>query len=182
MNIQNADFSSFYRLKRPLYQLIRAQAAILFIALLMLTLAPRVWADAGHDHGDAPAVAAGTTLPRVTSHSDLFELVGVVDKGEMTIFLDRYATNEPVKDAKIEIEIGNIKGIAAVQADGSYLFKNDVLASPASWLSVLPYWQAKTLTCGHVTGKLAARSMTMPMMMQASPGCAGLPTLAARCC
>ena len=130
MNIQNAPFAYFYRSKKPLSQLIQAQAAILFIAFLMLTLAPRVWADAGHDHGDTPAVAAGVALPRVTSHSDLFELVGVVDKGEMTIFLDRYATNEPVKDAKIEIEIGNIKGIAAVQADGSYLFKNDVLAKP----------------------------------------------------
>ncbi len=68
--------------------------------------------------------------PRVTSHSDLFELVGVVDKGEMTIFLDRYDTNEPVKDAKIDIEIGNIKGVAAVQTDGSYLFKNDVFNKP----------------------------------------------------
>lgn len=119
MNIQNAVFSSFYRSNRPLSQLIRVQAAILSIALMMLILAPRVWADAGHDHGDAPAVAAGTALPRVTSHSDLFELVGVVDRGEMTIFLDRYATNEPVKDATIDIEIGNIKGVATVQADGS---------------------------------------------------------------
>ena len=48
----------------------------------------------------------------------------------MKIYLDRFATNEPVTDAKIEVEIGNIKGIAAAQADGSYIFKNDVFTKP----------------------------------------------------
>ena len=130
MNPQNTVFDSFYPLVWPPTQSIRAQAAIIFIALLMLFLTPTAWAGPGHDHGDEPAAATGSASPRVTSHSDLFELVGVVDKGEMTIFLDRYATNEPVRDAKIEIEIGNVKGVAAVQADGSYLFKNDLLTKP----------------------------------------------------
>ena len=128
MNTKITDLPSFYPLNLPLAQSLRAQAAIIFIAFFMFFLTPAVWAGPGH--GDEPATAAGTASPRVTSHSDLFELVGVVDKGEMTIFLDRYATNEPVKDAKIDIEIGNIKGVAAAQADGSYLFKNDVLAKP----------------------------------------------------
>ena len=134
MNTQKPVLAPFYRSNRSIAYIIRAQAAIIFIAtsmfLLLLLLAPKAWADAGHNHGDAPAAATGGASPRVTSHSDLFELVGVVDKGEMTIFLDRYATNEPVKDAKIELEIGSIKGVAVVQADGSYSFKNDVLAKP----------------------------------------------------
>ena len=133
MNVKNTVFAYFYPLNWPLAQSIRAKTAIILIAVfatLMALVNPASWAGPGHDHGDAPAAAAGSALPRVTSHSDLFELVGVVDKGEMTIFLDRYATNEPVKDAKIEVEIGNVKGVAAVQADGSYLFKNDVLAKP----------------------------------------------------
>ena len=128
MNVKNTVFASFYPLNWRLAQSIRAQAATIFIAFFLFLLTPAVWAGPGH--GDEPATAAGTTSPRITSHSELFELVGVVDKGEMTIFLDRYATNEPVKDAKIELEIGNVKGVAAVQADGSYLFKNDVLAKP----------------------------------------------------
>ena len=134
MNPKNTFFAFFYVSKWFAGQLMRAQAATIFIVfsilLLLLLLAPAVWASPGHDHGDESAVATGTASPRVTSHSDLFELVGVVDKGEMTIFLDRYATNEPVKDAKIEIETGNIKGVAAVQPDGSYVFKNDVLTKP----------------------------------------------------
>ena len=132
MNVKNTVFAYFYPLNWPLAQSIRAKTAITLIAVFatLMALVNPAWAGPGHDHGDAPAAAAGSALPRVTSHSDLFELVGVVDKGEMTIFLDRYATNEPVKDAKIEVEIGNVKGVAAVQADGSYLFKNDVLAKP----------------------------------------------------
>ena len=130
INPQNTALAAFYKLNWPSAQSIHVQAAIIVIATLMLLLTPSVWASPGHDHGDAPAASVGTASPRVTSHSDLFELVGVVEKGEMTIFLDRYATNEPVKDAKIDVEIGNIKGVAAVQPDGSYLFKNDVLAKP----------------------------------------------------
>ena len=97
---------------------------------MLASLFNPVWAGPGHDHGDEPAAAAGSASPRVTSHSDLFEIVGVVAKGEMTLYLDRYATNEPVKDAKIDIEIGNIKGVATAQADGSYVFKSDALAKP----------------------------------------------------
>jgi len=113
-------------------QTIRAQLAILIAALavVLTTFFGYAWAGEGHDHGDAPAAATGIAAPRLTSHSDLFELVGMVEGNEMKIYLDRFATNEPVTDAKIEVEIGNIKGIAAAQADGSYIFKNDVFTKP----------------------------------------------------
>jgi membrane fusion protein, heavy metal efflux system len=132
MNAKNTVFTSIHTLNWPVAQSIRAQAATFFVAFLIsvFSLFNPAWAGPGHDHGDAPAVAAGSASPRVTSHSDLFEIVGVVSKGEMTLYLDRYASNEPVKDAKIDIEIGNIKGVAAAQADGSYLFKNEILAKP----------------------------------------------------
>ena len=132
MNTTIAKSPSFYPANLPLAQSFRVQLATILIAIfvIFMALVNPAWAGPGHDHGDTPAGAAGKALHRVSSHSDLFELVGVVDKDEMTIFLDRYATNEPVNDAKIDIEIGNVKGVAAVQADGSYLFKNAVLAKP----------------------------------------------------
>jgi len=113
-------------------QTIRAQSAILIaaFAVVLTTFFSYAWAGEGHDHGDAPAAVTGTAAPRLTSHSDLFEVVGMVEGNEMKIYLDRFATNEPVTDAKIEVEIGNIKGIAAAQADGSYIFKNDVFTKP----------------------------------------------------
>lgn len=132
MNAQNFIFRFFYMSNRPIAQSIRAQIAVLIVALavVLTTFFSYAWAGDGHDHGDAPAAATGTAAPRLTSHSDLFELVGMVEGNEMKIYLDRFTTNEPVTDAKIEVEIGNIKGIAAAQADGSYIFKNDVFTKP----------------------------------------------------
>jgi len=132
MNAQNFIFSFFYMSNRPIAQSILAQIAVLMVALavVLTTFFSSVWAGEGHDHGEAPAAATGIAAPRLTSHSDLFELVGMVEGNEMKIYLDRFATNEPVTDAKIEVEIGNIKGIAAAQADGSYIFKNDVFTKP----------------------------------------------------
>ena len=132
MNAQNFIFRFFYMSNRPIAQSIRAQIAVLIVAFAVVlnTFFSYSWAGEGHDHGDAPAAATGTAAPRLTSHSDLFELVGMVEGNEMKIYLDRFATNEPVTDAKIEVEIGNIKGIAAAQADGSYIFKNDVFTKP----------------------------------------------------
>lgn len=132
MNAQNFIFSFFYMSNRPIAQPIRAQIAVLIVifSVVLNTFFCYAWAGEGHDHGEAPTAATGTAAPRLTSHSDLFELVGMVEGNEMKIYLDRFATNEPVTDAKIEVEIGNIKGIAAAQSDGSYIFKNDVFTKP----------------------------------------------------
>ena len=99
-------------------------------ALAMGLCASLSFAGEGHDHGDAAPAAAGNASPRIEAHSDLFELVGVVDKGQMTIYLDRYASNEPVPGAKIEYEAGAAKGVAQPQPDGTYLLKLDALAKP----------------------------------------------------
>ena len=86
------------------------------------------WAGEGHDHGEAaPAAAAGAASSRISSSSDLFELVGVVERGEMVIYLDRFATNMPVIDARIEVEVGTGKGLAEAQPDGTYHFSNAAL-------------------------------------------------------
>lgn len=119
-------------------------------AALVLSLAGPLQAadDHGHDHGDAPA-AAGTASPRMDAHSDLFELLGVVENGQMTVYLDRYATNEPVTGAKIEFESGEHKGVATPQADGTYLIKFDALTKPGQ----LPF--SFTVTAGSDTDLLA---------------------------
>lgn len=116
---------------------------------LVFTVGAAVAADDhGHDHGGAPA-AGGTASPRIEAHSDLFELVGIVDQGRMTVYLDRYASNEPVAGAKIEFESGAHKGVAAPQADGTYLIQFDALAKPGD----LPF--AFTVTAGSDTDLLA---------------------------
>ena len=92
-----------------------------------LLLSTPSWAGGEHDHGEAAPATASAASPRVSSSSELFELVGIVERGEMVIYLDRFATNAPVLDAKIEVEIGSVKAMAEAQPDGSYHFNNAVL-------------------------------------------------------
>ncbi len=121
---------------RPLAHINNAQSAINIIAaslLLWLTLfSSASFAGPGHDHGDEPAQAAGAASPRISSHSDLFELVATVNQSQLVIYLDRYSSNEPVTNAKIEVEAGSAKGLAEPQPDGTYIFKTDLLAKPGS--------------------------------------------------
>ncbi|MBC7618055.1 MAG: hypothetical protein H7293_03525, partial [Candidatus Saccharibacteria bacterium] len=119
---------------RALALMKNAVAAIIVIAIMAFVTT--VFAGEGHDHGDAAPVATGAGSPRVSSHSDLFELVGIVDAGAMTIYLDRYATNEPVTGAKVEVEVGTAsgvaKGVATPQADGTYRFEHAVFKEAAT--------------------------------------------------
>lgn len=96
-----------------------------FLCILLLALCARApaWAGPGHDHDhdhDGPAPAAGPGLPRFAAASELFELVGVLDGLRLTLYLDAAATNEPLREAEIELEIGALKLKAQPQEDGSF--------------------------------------------------------------
>lgn len=69
--------------------------------------------DHDHDHGEAPTTSStAQALPRFAAASEDFELVGVLNGQQLTLYLDRTATNEPVREASIELDIGG----RAVQA------------------------------------------------------------------
>lgn len=73
----------------------------------------------GHDHG-APAATTTAALPRFVAASEMFELVGVVDRKQLTVYLDRFEDNAPVKDASIDLEIGGAKVPLKQVSDGEY--------------------------------------------------------------
>jgi membrane fusion protein, heavy metal efflux system len=82
-----------------LFRAARCVAAISFL----ITAGP-VLAHDGHDHG-APATAPISSLaPRAEAASEAHELVAIARDGVLAIYLDRFATNEPVDGAAIEIE------------------------------------------------------------------------------
>ena len=102
---------------------------ILLSACMAISLQP-VPARAHEGHDDAAPSASsmsGANVPRVEAQSDQFEIVGMVQNGVMTLFLDRFATNEPVIGAKIDIEGGPLKGTAQTNPDGTYTFKHAAL-------------------------------------------------------
>lgn len=66
-------------------------------------------------------MAAASSDPRLETFSELFELVAQLQHDALALELGRYATNEAVVNAKIEIESGAAKAVAAFDAaSGSY--------------------------------------------------------------
>jgi hypothetical protein len=79
-----------------------------WLALAALSCAP-AHADDGHNHDAAPAASSGPALPRFAATSELFELVGVVNGKQLTVYLDRFNDNTPVQGAKLELDVGGAK-------------------------------------------------------------------------
>jgi membrane fusion protein, heavy metal efflux system len=108
-------------------------------------------AGPGHDHGDEAPKTQGAASPRFETHSDLFELVGIYEKGGVTLYLDRYKSNEPVANAKIEFEAAGLKGVATAQPDNTYRIESDALKVAKGTLAF-----AFTITQGNDADLLAA--------------------------
>lgn len=99
----------------------------LLTLLFALAISLPAWASPGAhgpngEHLDGPAAAASTgSVPRVETFSELFELVGQLSGGELSILVDRYETNEPVLNGQLEVEVQGIKARAKFHADlGDY--------------------------------------------------------------
>ncbi|WP_239621852.1 HlyD family efflux transporter periplasmic adaptor subunit [Bradyrhizobium sp. I71] len=76
-------------------------------------------AHEGHDHGDAdnPAIVS-SAYPRVAARSDLYEIVGILKDGKLSVFIDDAVTNEPVSDATLQVMIGDAAPIEAPSQNG----------------------------------------------------------------
>lgn len=121
-------------------------AALLAAAVLF---ASPVRAGEGHDHGDAAPAAAGQALPRFSAVSETFELVGVLSGKQITLYLDRFGDNSPVRGAQIELEIGGAKFKAEKQGEDEY----EVVLPDAPKPGVLPV--SATVIAGKETDLLA---------------------------
>lgn len=77
-------------------------------------------ADDGHNHDAAPSAPTGPALPRFAAVSDLFELVGIVDGKRLTVYLDRFADNQPVPGATVELDLGSTPVALQEHAPGEF--------------------------------------------------------------
>jgi len=105
----------------------RQQVAVL--PLLLILSLPAAHAGDGHDHGDAKPAVTSPASPRFATHSELFDVVGVLTRQELVVYLDRNASNEPVAGASVEIESGSVKQIGKFEpALGEYHFDGRAFA------------------------------------------------------
>ena len=88
--------------------------------------------------------------PAFESSSESFELTGRIQGPQMTLLLDRWASNEPVTDAKIDIEVDGRTIVATAQADGSYTLDASSFAKPAVYPLTI------TITAGNESDLLVA--------------------------
>ena len=109
-------------------------ASVWVLWAISATLTSPVWAGGdssdGHTHA-APEPVVPTAInagaPRVTSQTDQFELVGVLDGKVLTLYLDHFATNAPVTKAEIEVASGSWKATATEIAPATYTVAADSL-------------------------------------------------------
>lgn len=103
----------------------------LLILALACALARSVWAHGGEDHAHPSAPAPVTTAtPRMSSATEQFEMVGVLEGKRLTIYLDQFGSNTPVAKAHIEVESGAWKAVATEIAPAVYAVSADLLAQP----------------------------------------------------
>jgi hypothetical protein len=138
--------------------------------LLILALAsPPVWAHEGHDH--AAAEVGVEAAPRASAESEVFELVAVLAAdGRLILYLDRYASGEPVTEARIEVESGGAKATALTLEPGVYAASLNTLRQPGKHPLTL------TVHAGDSIDLLAA-NLDVPQLpaVKGASGDAGMP-------
>jgi hypothetical protein len=105
-----------------------AISRLLGAVAIAFALAGTAVAHPGHDDGPpAPSTAA----PRAIAHSDIFDLVAVLGPdGRLWLYLDRYATAEPVDNAAIEATIDGQPVAVSREGDAVYVLSHPTLGQP----------------------------------------------------
>lgn len=89
------------------------------------------FAHGGEDHGDTPAAPVVTSSqPKVEAKSDQVELLGLYEKGGLTIYLDDFSTNTPITGASVEVSVDTQSEKAKESAPGVYRVTLPVLEKP----------------------------------------------------
>lgn len=121
-----------------------------FVALALFTT-PSSFAGPGHDHGDEALTATGEASPRVVMESDLFEAVGILKGRTLEIYIDHTATNAPVENAELDLELNGSPIPVELHAVGEF---DAVLPEGLSEGSVSV---ALTVSSGELTDLLAGQ-------------------------
>ena len=93
-----------------------ALAVAAIVAATLLAPMARPAAHEGHDHGPPQAATSGAAAPRIGAF-EILELVGILKGDQLVIYLDRFASNEPVTAATVAVTIGDAADAVNAQAN-----------------------------------------------------------------
>ena len=98
---------------------------LMFAAMLVVSSAfasPGAHGPNGeHLDGQTSATGTASSVPRIETFTESFELLGHLSGGELSIMIDRYETNEPVLNGALEVQYKNLTAKAKFHADvGDY--------------------------------------------------------------
>lgn len=116
----NTIFFSATRWRHQLLAMV--YAAVSALAVSAATAGPGAHGPNGeHLAEQAPNAAGIASTPRFKAKTEVFELVGVLAGGELSLLIDRFETNEPVLRAAVEVEAAGVRASASFHADhGDY--------------------------------------------------------------
>ncbi len=105
---------------------------LLIVSLFLLPVLS--FAHGGEDHGaSAEPAGVASAAPRAEAQTDLFELVVTPQNGQLTIYVDHFANNQPVNGAKVEIESGNWRAEANAAESGTYRVAAPQFSTPGTY-------------------------------------------------
>lgn len=108
------------------------QARTFFLATL---IALPAWAGGdssdGHSHAAPIAVPVTVNAPRAAAVTEEFEVVAALEGEKLVVYVDRFSSNEPVVNAKVEVEGAGLKGLASEAAPGTYVMNVAAATPPA---------------------------------------------------
>ena len=99
----------------------RAVVRTSLIAAFVLGLPNAAVSHEGEDHGETPSIAATAAgVPTAETHSETYEAVVQRDGDNLVLFLDDFASNEPIVAARVAITVGDTEVDARETSPGTY--------------------------------------------------------------
>ena len=106
---------------------------ILYFSLALVATPIAGFAHGDEDHGDTPApLPTATSAPRAQAQTGDFELVIEQQGPSLLLFLDRFASNEPVTDAQVEVQSSDMQATATKVGPGTYRVAGDAWTRPGT--------------------------------------------------
>ena len=93
------------------------------LATALLAVAFSAFGHGGEDHGAPPPALSQSVAPRASAASEEFEVVAALEDRKLVIYVDRFASNEPVADARVEVEASSVQGQASETSPGTYVIE-----------------------------------------------------------